>query len=550
MSEHDPRSEIFELLGALTNQVITHQQYQRLEHLLAESKQARQMYLDYLDLDFELREIHADADVPEALLALKHLSEQDMPCSPAGVSRGRHWLGYAVVTAVTLCASLLVQVWLFPGGGPTGRQAENLNESPRGIEEIQYVATLAKAADCVWKGEQAVLPEGWRLAAGRVHLKQGVAKLRFDGGIELVAEGPCVLEIDSGRSAALVRGKIVLHGDDISERFSLSTMSGTFVDLGTEYAIEVDATGATEVHVFDGIVVKESGGTKDASITERLVAGQGRRYAPDRWLAGTDVPLAQDRFVREVPSRTRKPGELRHDLLAYEPFDYAVTRLPAAEAGNGGIGWAEPWRSVDRRPAIAVTPNKSLLAAAVRGPQRGGFLDQFGDGQIRRALKTPVRLDTNGVYYVSFLFNSPGKKGSDKIRLSLCSSQATLPSEGWMRLHFGKYKSDLVFGYLAGRRFTTRLPLNKKTTYLLVAKIVACREGPDQTFATVYQVEEPIESEEPPCWSLVSPPVRSDLVLDEIWVSMTGTVRQRLDEIRIGSTWASVTQPLSTDNNK
>ncbi len=103
----------------------------------------------------------------------------------------------------------------------------------------------------------------------------------------------------------------------------------------------------------------------------------------------------------------------------------------------------------------------------MRLPRRGGSLDQLGNGQIRRTLKTPVRLGTNGVYYVSYLFNSPGKKGGDKIRLSLCSSEATLPSEGWMRLHFGKYKSDFVFGYLAGRRFTTRLPLDKKPTYLL-----------------------------------------------------------------------------------
>ncbi len=64
---------------------------------------------------------------------------------------------------------------------------------------------------------------------------------------------------------------------------------------------------------------------------------------------------------------------------------------------------------------------------------------------------------------------------------------------------------------------------------------------------TVYRADQPVDLEEPESWSLVSPPVRSDLVLDEVWVSMIGNVRQRLDEIRIGSTWASVTQSLTTD---
>ncbi len=544
MGELNLRAEMFELLGALTNQVITHEQYRRLEHLLAESKQAREMYLDYLDLDFELGEMHTDVDVPEALRMLEHLAGQNMPSAPTRAGSGGQWLRYAVVIAATLCASVSVQLWFLPQGDPHEPTAKNLDGSSIDTREIQYVATLARAADCVWEGEQAVLPEGWRLAPGRIQLKRGVAMLRFDGGIELIAEGPCVLDVESGRSATLVSGKVVLRGDDISERFVLSTAAATFLDLGTEYAVEVDATGTTEVHVFDGIVVREAKDSEDASATEQLTAGRARRYAADRGFVGADVPLAGDRFVREVPFQGSVKPDVLGSMLAYEPFDYLVAELPSAETGDGGIGWTEPWRSAGNRPPVTVNPAENLPPASMGGPGHGGSLDQLGDGQVRRSLKTPVRLDTNGVYYVSYLFSSPGKEGGDKLRLSLRSSQATLPSEGSMKLHFGKYKSDFVFGYLAGRRFMTRLPLEKKAIYLLVAKIVACRKGPDQTFATVYRADEPIDREEPASWSLVSPPVHSDLVLDEVWISMIGNVRQRLDEIRIGSTWASVTLPL------
>ena len=87
------------------------------------------------------------------------------------------------------------------------------------------------------------------------------------------------------------------------------------------------------------------------------------------------------------------------------------------------------------------------------------------------------------------------------------------------------------------------MPLRYGETYLLVAKIAASAHNPDQVFLRVYGPGEPIEPDEPAAWSAVSPELRSDLVFDWLQLHVNSTARQTIDEIRLGTTWASVAAP-------
>jgi hypothetical protein len=72
---------------------------------------------------------------------------------------------------------------------------------------------------------------------------------------------------------------------------------------------------------------------------------------------------------------------------------------------------------------------------------------------------------------------------------------------------------------------------------------VAGESGPDQVFLRVYAAEEPTEAEEPAGWTLVGPSFHSDLVFDWLQIHINSGTRQTLDEVRVGTTWASVTAP-------
>ena len=113
------------------------------------------------------------------------------------------------------------------------------------------------------------------MLTGEFELRQGIARLAYDGGIELIVEGPARLRLESESTASLVAGKVVFRADDASAPFTLNTPASVLVDLGTEYAVEV-GTDREEVHVFSGEVqrVAKEGGVVRAAVVAVRGGGQ------------------------------------------------------------------------------------------------------------------------------------------------------------------------------------------------------------------------------------------------------------------------------------
>lgn len=108
---------------------------------------------------------------------------------------------------------------------------------------------------------------------------------------------------------------------------------------------------------------------------------------------------------------------------------------------------------------------------------------------------------------------------------------------------------SLAFLDLGTESVRTHLPLEENKPYLLVGKIVAGQDRPDQAFLTVYRLDGPIHTEEPAGWTLGTAPVDGDMHLDEFWFLFRGEGTQCIDELRIGRTWQSVTAPWGRDAN-
>ena len=116
-----------------------------------------------------------------------------------------------------------------------------------------------------------------------------------------------------------------------------------------------------------------------------------------------------------------------------------------------------------------------------------------------------------------------------------------------LRMNFGVDRTNDLFAHLEriGRRMP--LPLSFDETYLLVAKIAASGTHPDQLFLRVYGPEEPVDLAEPSGWSAISPPIQSDLVFEWLEIHINSHTRQAIDEIRLGTTWSSVTAAWAGD---
>src|SRR5207249_11997003 len=95
-------------------------------------------------------------------------------------------------------------------------------------------------------------------------------------------------------------------------------------------------------------------------------------------------------------------------------------KILRAGKADGGVGWTSPWTPGFARPLnqgdrnrLALNVQESLVRPGAAVPSVGGSFDYTGFAKYWRRLATPVRLDTDGVYYLSFLFRREGPPTTD-----------------------------------------------------------------------------------------------------------------------------------------
>ena len=558
------REELQRLLSVLCDGELTDAQHARLEELLDADAECRRLYLETMDMHARLlSHPHLDAKSAEAIA---RQAEQPMDRSPIFHSPSRRrrvssLIRYLAVAGATLAASLLVQVFLQHPQGPEG----GLDPAParEGVlaQSSTYAATLTETMDCVWENEKESRQAGSRLLPGELRLRQGVARIRFDGGADLVIEGPVALRLDSGTSATVLRGKVVFRADELAESFDLHTPSATLADLGTEYAVAVGSDG-DEIHVFDGEVLRTPRSAPKKAEPEHLKAGEAPRYGLGPNAPGKPPALDPASFVRHVVDPRHPLPDPAAGLLAYEGFDYKDPEQFLKGKANGGFGWTSRWAPALTRPSdpedrnrFVLNPGESLVRPNAVAPSVGGCFDFTGFAKYHRRLATPIRLDADAVYYLSFLFRrqgpSPDPVNAVAVLLRTSAGFKNEKRDARRRLNIGVGGVNQVFTHLGRTGSRTPLPLNYGETYLLVAKIAA-RAGanPDQVFIRVYGPQEAVDPEEPSSWTVVGPPFQSNLVFDWLEVHINSKMRQTIDEIRIGATWPSVTATVGQEVTK
>jgi hypothetical protein len=552
------RQELQRLLSALCDGELTDTQHARLETLLDADLDCQHLYLEYLDMHARL--LTRPHPAHENTEGRKPQEETVAPrsagyCPAARRRRIPSLIRYLAVAGATLAASLLIQLCLRPQT-PSGNRDNKPPHAAVIPSSSEYVATLTQTADCAWQNPADTRRAGSRLLPGELRLRKGIARIRFDSGADLVIEGPVDLRLDSGTSATVLRGKVVFRADEMSVPFDLHTPSATLVDLGTEYAVAVGPEGE-EIHVFDGEVQRMPKSTTTKVETQHLTAGQGRRFGPDPDAPGQPATLEPASFVRQVSDKNNPQADPQAGLIAYEGFDYKDPALFFAGRANGGFGWTSNWMRGLTRPLndgdhnlLVLDPKESLSRPGAAAPSVGGSFDYAGFAKYHRRLATPIRLHDDGVYYISFLFRRGGPSDDPVnavavlLRTSDELKKANDDPHKRLNIGVGGANQNQLFTHLGGIGSRTPLPLDYNQTYLLIAKIAAGDgDNPAQVFTRVYGQQESVDAEEPSSWTVVGPPFQSDLAFDWLEIHVNSKARQTIDELRVGTTWPSVTAP-------
>jgi hypothetical protein len=267
-------------------------------------------------------------------IILQTSPELPTPYSPLG-----GFLFSYAVAAATVAIGLLVG-WMYQISVSRQPMAPQSTRSPTPIPilrqpEMQFVGRITGTFDCQLAdastavADHALVPLGSRYA-----LASGLMEITYDRGAKVILQGPCVYRVESPVSGYLGLGKLTAkvekRGEMREERgesregsqqsmvanrgsptphsplptplFTVRTPTAIVKDIGTEFAVEVDKSGASRAHVFLGSVEVRAGDDSGAKVMS-LRANESARVDSSKGRAAVVVRESPRRraFVREMP---------------------------------------------------------------------------------------------------------------------------------------------------------------------------------------------------------------------------------------------------------
>lgn len=336
-------NEFDELLALMADERLSSDDAQRLSELIAKDEAMRRRYLEEATLGAALEWAHGAASgAPVKVADLGAVGpEPPIDDRPLVLSRGvvRSVATFAAgATAVGLLLSAIGVLRLTPAGPALEPAPVVADEVP----EHAVVATLTGLVDCVWADPTGAATYGEQLYAGRrLRIDSGLAQLTFESGAQLILQGPVTFELRSDMEAELDRGKLAAVVPQQAHGFSVRTPTAEIVDLGTEFGLEVDESGATDVHVFQGEVlswqVNLLGDVEGDALS--LTDDQAASYS----LAGISTEKRADanRFVRTVAPRIAENSlpklPVKRDLVLWLAADVLVKK----DAAGRVVAWQD-----------------------------------------------------------------------------------------------------------------------------------------------------------------------------------------------------------------
>ena len=260
--------------------------------------------------------------------------------SPAGLRR------------IGLPLAAIVVGFLIVSAAWRGLQSNARPALPAGV-----LAQIVALSDPVWADDGQPRHEGDSLqAGGLLMLERGLAEIVFACGATVVLEGPATFEVKDASTGRLDSGRLTATLDRPTAAFAIHTPTAVVTDRGTQFGVEVDPSGKTDVRVFQGLVELVALASLGTAEPLRLSAGHAGEVDAAGRISRIDA-TASKKFVMSVPKRPPVKRALPFkwdDASAVTIYSDAFEGLGplggTAASARGGVGeqkWVAPqdgWR--------------------------------------------------------------------------------------------------------------------------------------------------------------------------------------------------------------
>jgi hypothetical protein len=211
------------------------------------------------------------------------------------------------------------------------------------------IATLVENAHAEWI--DAAMPNGSRVAAGNRNwrLKSGAVELLFDNNARVIIEGPADFQLVMADQIALNYGQLYANVPSQALGFTVTTANTKIIDLGTEFGVQADSNGTTELHVLQGRTTLIAAG-KNTKTSTPVTEGMAKRVSgADSGVL--DITCSRTKFARMIVSES--------GLI------WRGENLKLADIVSGGNGFGET------RSVAGIDPATGEYTTAFAGRARG-----------------------------------------------------------------------------------------------------------------------------------------------------------------------------------
>ncbi len=354
MRTEDTEQELRSLIGAWCEDTITDEEVRRLNWILLGNEVAQQLFAELTSLNAILEQLG-----PET--AAGNVVPIGLDQEPPKTKKTFRWnyqptffeLAALLIAMAALCWAILDQ-------GPTTDELVESSENQETEADGGY-ALLTHSIAAKWaEGADPVRP-GSIVGKGNLKLESGWLHLQFYNGVKVVLEGPADFEILSMEESFCWQGRVHASVPPHAQGFVVHTPTGELVDHGTDFGVEVNSDGSSEIHVFDGEVVFRN---PHQETVAQLTPGNaahidefGRPLPlladPDAFASNTEImQWHSDEMARQLARWYHTSVRWRDDarVLAFYDFDTqdfltgvlpATTKNPWAAGQDGVIIGAE-----------------------------------------------------------------------------------------------------------------------------------------------------------------------------------------------------------------
>lgn len=347
------------LIDAMLEGDISEADFLRLEAELTVDADVRAEYYDRLKLQVLLQRA---ADESRETTPPQPAADASLQVPVKRLTRASGYvLAAGALLAVAACLFLIGQIV----GESRPSQDDTIAAAPPPAESKAIgFALLGGQSNAVWEGPSLI--SGGLLPEGSLHLLSGLAHIELFSGVQMVIQGEALFTIESAMQVRVAQGRIRAYVPEAAQGFRVLTQQGEVVDLGTEFAIDVNAQG-TRVNVLDGEVEVHPLGHPTQTISE----GQSQHMAAGT--AVTEQPLqpfsivSPQEFHRDLDSRlaSRMQHWQAQDKLRRQNEDLLAYFVP-----DRTDRWSR--KLVNRSEASSAIASDGAIVAAERARDRWG----------------------------------------------------------------------------------------------------------------------------------------------------------------------------------